>query len=722
MEGTNTPALPETPAQTQQQTQINTEAPIRGRRPIRSTVTRTHRRTQSPSPNRNLPSPASSYASARSSSITSNKMTVSELRQSLTNAGISIPTRCNKSELLKLYEAIPSPTPPPQDSRPTRSRHTPYPQPSATQHSRNPPGPPKKATKKTNKKQPQATGQKAPSTNQHTVNPPDNYATPGLPTPLLWPPAPQSSENSSPTLQAIPPTLNPPQFSLSSNLPHSSTQLIPNLSSNLPHSSTQLIPTQSFPTSSNALPLPANFSSTNPPFFPSTSLQAPTSITNPPQQNAFCTNTSSARAPFTLATATPLPIPHNAPVLEPPQISNTVRNLILSEIQRISAGGGAAPDAHPSLFRDDIPINHPMHDLHQASISLIMQAVAPRTLQAYLTAWKTFKHFHSLYNTTFPNFSLLTITSFITYLHSHKHIQANSIKSYLSGIQFFHKLMYGSSSESITNSQTSLLIKGIQKTRPPLPDTRLPITHNILAKCISTLRKGYFSFHTDHTLDAMFILAFFGFLRCSEFTVTSKFDPSIHPTIADLTLIDEETIAFLIKQSKTDQSRKGHYIYIFNIPSPTSPFQTLLAYTHYRKTLSASPLDPLFIDDTHHPVTRFWFQKHLKYVLTNSGFPSESYSSHSFRIGAATTAAHKGLSQQHIQTLGRWSSDAFKTYIRLSHSHLREAQRTLTSRCSYPSGQRHEPSTRKEHNPAIPASRGQRNYQVSQGRGHDPAI
>ncbi|XP_056308792.1 uncharacterized protein LOC130220585 [Danio aesculapii] len=356
-----------------------------------------------------------------------------------------------------------------------------------------------------------------------------------------------------------------------------------------------------------------------------------------------------------------------------------------------------------------------MHNLHQTSISLILQALAPRTLQSYLTAWKTFKHFHSLYNTTFPNFSLLTITSFITYLHSNKHIQANSIKSYLSGIQFFHKLMYGSISDSIANSQTSLLIKGIQKTHPPLPDTRLPITHNILSKCISTLRKGYLSFHTDHTLDAMFILAFFGFLRCSEFAVTSNFDPFIHPTIADLTLIDEETISFLIKQSKTDQSRKGHCIYIFNIPSPTSPFQTLLAYIQYRKTLSLSPLAPLFIDDAHHPVTRFWFQKHLKAVLHHSGFPSGSYSSHSFRIGAATTAAHKGLSQQHIQTLGRWSSDAFKSYIRLSHSHLKEAQRTLTSRHLKPSGQGHEPNPGISLDTAIPASRGRRSSSATQG-------
>lgn len=177
----------------------------------------------------------------------------------------------------------------------------------------------------------------------------------------------------------------------------------------------------------------------------------------------------------------------------------------------------------------------------------------------------------------------------------------------------------------------------------------------------------------------MFTLAFFGFLRCSELTVASKFNPSLHPTVSDLTLQDKETISFLIKQSKTDQLHKGHLIYIFNIPSPTHPFQTLLAFLNLRKTQEADPLAPLFTDDANRPVTRFWFQKHLKEVLRLSGFSPEPFSSHSFRIGAATTAAFNGLSQHQIQTLGRWSSEAFKSYIRLSKYHLKEAQRALTN-------------------------------------------
>ncbi|XP_016109652.1 uncharacterized protein, partial [Sinocyclocheilus grahami] len=352
-------------------------------------------------------------------------------------------------------------------------------------------------------------------------------------------------------------------------------------------------------------------------------------------------------------------------------------SLCLPEIQNVGTRGGSSPNPSTSLFRADIPINHPLRPLLEASLNSILQAVSPRTLQSYLTAWKCFKAFHSTYNLPFPDFSLLAITSFISHLNINKNLQISSIKGYLSGIQFFHKLLYGSPSPQIANSQTSLLIKGIQRSHPTRPDTRQPITLQILTKCISTLRRGYHSIHTAHTLDAMFILAFFGFLRCSELTITSSFNPNTHPTISDLTVLDDETISYFIKQSKTDQTRKGHFIFIFNLQSPILPYQALLAFIQLKISQSKLPSDPLFTDDSNRPVTRFWFQKHLKSVLLLSGIPADNFSSHSFRIGAATTAAKKGLSQQQIQALGRWSSEAFKSYIRSDRSHIKEAQRTL---------------------------------------------
>ncbi|KAI2647906.1 Pro-Pol polyprotein [Labeo rohita] len=299
--------------------------------------------------------------------------------------------------------------------------------------------------------------------------------------------------------------------------------------------------------------------------------------------------------------------------------NEAIMHCINKEIQIAGTRGRPAPDPGSSLFRTDIPVNHPLRPLLEASINSILQAVSPRTLQSYLTTWKCFKVFHSAYSLPFPDFSLLAVTSFISHLNTNKNLQASSIKGYLSGIQFFHKLLYGSPSPHLTNSQTSLLIK------------------------------GYHSIHTARTLDAMFILAFFGFLRCSELAITSGFNPAIHPTISDLAVLDGETISYFIKQT----------------------------FLQLRKSQSKLPSDPLFTDDFNRPATRFWFQKHLKSILLLSGTPADNFSSHSFRIGAATTAAQKGLSQQQIQALGRWSSEAFKSYIRSDRSLIKEAHQTL---------------------------------------------
>lgn len=100
-------------------------------------------------------------------------------------------------------------------------------------------------------------------------------------------------------------------------------------------------------------------------------------------------------------------------------------------------------------------------------------------------------------------------------------------------------------------------IKGIEKAQPTRPDPRQPITLEVLSKCISTLHKGYHSAHTARTLDAMFILAF-GFLRCSELTVTANFNPKLHPTFSDLSIIDPDTILHQTQQDRLNEERPLH--------------------------------------------------------------------------------------------------------------------------------------------------------------------
>ena len=55
----------------------------------------------------------------------------------------------------------------------------------------------------------------------------------------------------------------------------------------------------------------------------------------------------------------------------------------------------------------------------------------------------------------------------------------------------------------------------------------------------------------------------------------------------------------------------------------------------------------------------------LRQLLQEAGYDSHLYSSHSFRIGAATTSAAASLPPWLIKTLGRWNSNAYMTYIYL---------------------------------------------------------
>lgn len=65
--------------------------------------------------------------------------------------------------------------------------------------------------------------------------------------------------------------------------------------------------------------------------------------------------------------------------------------------------------------------------------------------------------------------------------------------------------------------------------------------------------------------------------------------------------------------------------------------------------------------------------------LQEAGSDHSLYVSHSFRIGAATTAAKKGVEDCIIKTLGRWENSAYLQYVRLARDQLVGALNILAS-------------------------------------------
>ena len=248
----------------------------------------------------------------------------------------------------------------------------------------------------------------------------------------------------------------------------------------------------------------------------------------------------------------------------------------------------------------------------------------------------------------------------------------------MSAVRHLH-IIHGYENPLASKPQLELVLKGIRRTKPKSSVPCLPITLVLLTRIEEGFQKSIPSKFDITMLRAACLLAFYGFLRCSKFTIPSlqAYNPTHHSSTTDIKVDSHNTpsiITVQIKSSKTDPFGKGATIYLGKGRSSLCPVAAILQY------LAIRPSDngPLFIDHTGKPLTKPAFVTHIKQVLKAVGKKSNAYKGHSFRIGAATTAAACGLEDSTIKTLGRWSSAAFQLYIRASPSDLAQ----LTSRLS----------------------------------------
>jgi hypothetical protein len=238
---------------------------------------------------------------------------------------------------------------------------------------------------------------------------------------------------------------------------------------------------------------------------------------------------------------------------------------------------------------------------------------------------------------------------------------------YTAAVGSFHR-QHGLPDPTRHNHQLRLVLRGATRAhclnKTAVRHKRHPITRKLLALLLGRLKKSHsYKRHDKHMLSAAFTLAFYGFLRVSEFTSPSHkhFNPHIHPTTTDISW-SKNHFHYRLKRSKTDQLHHGQTLYLPRSSGPTCPYSAMKTYLkHSRATRRPSPLF-VFSDST--PLNRSSCLKHLRYLLKRVGYNPKHYNTHSFRIGAATSAAQAGLSPQDIKLLGRWRSTAYQRYIR----------------------------------------------------------
>jgi hypothetical protein len=76
-------------------------------------------------------------------------------------------------------------------------------------------------------------------------------------------------------------------------------------------------------------------------------------------------------------------------------------------------------------------------------------------------------------------------------------------------------------------------------------------------------------------------------------------------------------------------------------------------------------------------LTRKAFIANLRHLLVRLGISSSSYSGHSLRVGAATSAAAAGVPDHLIKILGRWTSLSYLRYIRINNCVIEQAHNKI---------------------------------------------
>ncbi len=293
-----------------------------------------------------------------------------------------------------------------------------------------------------------------------------------------------------------------------------------------------------------------------------------------------------------------------------------------------------------------------------------MASLQPSSIPTYRRAWKLFTQFCCL---SFPGLpfpfpiSAPMLALYVAYLYE-KRYAASTVNTYVSALGYLHKLVGFTDPTKVFYIHQ--MLKGYSKLGTRL-DTRLPISLPILQRLITAANQFSASHYDICLFQAMCSTAFYAFLRVGEMTSTEHTGAQANLRLAQLVKLNNKAgdvvslkITFL--NYKHNYNQRPFSINI-NKQSDFCPVAILLQYLIIR---GPSP-GFLFVLSNGNPVPRAHFATQLALALKFCNLNPNFYKGHSFRIGAATHAADRGMSDTQIRALGRWKSNAFLKYIRL---------------------------------------------------------
>ena len=315
---------------------------------------------------------------------------------------------------------------------------------------------------------------------------------------------------------------------------------------------------------------------------------------------------------------------------------------------------------------------HPPMDLHKLDdLVLFLQAhaIEKSTKQNYTTGARDYIHFctsHKLDLDPTPS----TLSRYIAY--TSRHIASGP--KYLSGARHFLKQLYPHFDESRAHPLVQATIRGSKKVRADPVKRKPPLQ-------ISHIQLFYDSRHLsydDLLFSTLMSCGFYGCHRIGELTVPNQHDLRDWRKVIKRASLKFENgrAGYHLPYHKSDPFYHGTDI-LQSHQAVASPVSLLKEYCTIRDKLHGARPALFLCEDGTLP-TRSWFESRF------FAYVGREFGGHSLRAGGATFYARLGLSESVIMALGRWSSTAWKIYIRdnptvraeLQLASLKQAQRS----------------------------------------------
>ena len=248
-------------------------------------------------------------------------------------------------------------------------------------------------------------------------------------------------------------------------------------------------------------------------------------------------------------------------------------------------------------------------------------------------------------------------------------------------------------SQYIRNTKQGLtLVYRVQTNRTSLDAVRLPVT----ADMIILYYKVMAPYQPTLQQRALFVAQLTGFTmvaRVSEYLYTSKSEHWLTTDRVQFDMPDGTTIPaqhahkhasttpisvhIHVRTRKNDQKGRGHTLH-FHRANPTDKYCYVSEMWAHATCARPNAKGPFFaIPAENWTLKAPQLSLQLKNMAVHFGIDSTRISTHSLRIGGASTLAAAGLTDSEIMRIGAWRSATFLTYIRENNHMFEKARAAL---------------------------------------------